>query len=112
MNTHSSPESDPPHKIILYDVYYYTHLCCLFLFLQKFVSRKLFVLAFYQFWKGISAGLALNILHDSQGRAAPPKNGLIALWPSTNEAIPHIFALPGSEFSITEITKYTYLKSG
>ena len=43
--------------------------------IQKSVSRKLFVFAFYQFWKGISAGPALNIEHDSQGRAAPPKNG-------------------------------------
>jgi len=38
----------------------------------------------------------------------PPKNGLIALWPSTNGAIPHFLVLPGSELSISEITEYTY----
>ena len=35
----------------------------------------------------------------------PPKNGLIALWPSTN----HFLVLPGSLLSITEITEYRYL---
>jgi len=39
---------------------------------------------------------------------SPPKNGLIALWPSTNGAIPYFLVLPGSELSITEITQYTY----
>ena len=38
----------------------------------------------------------------------PPKNGLIALWPSTNRAIPYFLVLLGSELSITEITEYTY----
>ena len=38
----------------------------------------------------------------------PPKNGLIALWPSTNGAIPYFLVLPGSELSITEIPEYTY----
>jgi len=38
----------------------------------------------------------------------PHKNGLIALWPSTNGAIPYFSVLPGSELSITEITEYTY----
>jgi len=41
-------------------------------------------------------------------RRDPPKNGLIALWPSTNGAIPYFFVLPGSGLSITEITQYTY----
>jgi len=41
-------------------------------------------------------------------KSPPPKNGLIALWPSTNGAIPYFLVLPGSELSITEITKYTY----
>jgi len=36
------------------------------------------------------------------------ENGLIALWPSTNGAIPYFLVLPGSELSITEITEYTY----
>ena len=36
----------------------------------------------------------------------PPKNGLIALWPSTNGAIPCFLVLPGIELSITEITWY------
>jgi len=38
----------------------------------------------------------------------PPKNGLFALWPSTNGAIPYFLVLPGSELSITEITEYIY----
>ena len=38
----------------------------------------------------------------------PPKNGLIALWPSNNGAIPYFLVLTGSELSITEITEYTY----
>ena len=38
----------------------------------------------------------------------PPKNGEIALWPSTNGAIPYFLILPGSELSITEIAGYTY----
>jgi len=37
-----------------------------------------------------------------------PKDGEKALWPSTNGAIPYFLVLPGSEFSITEITEYTY----
>ena len=41
----------------------------------------------------------------------PPKNGLIALLPSTNGAIPYFLVLPGSELSITEITEYTYFSS-
>jgi len=36
-----------------------------------------------------------------------PKNGLFTLWPSTNGEIPYFLVLPGSEFSITEITEYT-----
>jgi len=40
-------------------------------------------------------------------RKDPLKNGLIALWPSTNGAIPSFLVLPGSELSITEITEYT-----
>ena len=32
----------------------------------------------------------------------------IALWLSTNGAIAYLFVLPGSIFSITEITKYKY----
>ena len=39
----------------------------------------------------------------------PPKNGLIALWPSTNGAIPYFVVLPGSELSVTEITEYYYV---
>jgi len=39
----------------------------------------------------------------------PPKNGLIALWPSTNGAIPYFLLLLSSELSISEITEYTYL---
>jgi len=39
----------------------------------------------------------------------PPKDGEIALWPSTNGAIPYFSVLPGSELSITEITEYKYL---
>jgi len=38
----------------------------------------------------------------------PPKNGEIALWPSTNGSIPYFVVLPGSEFAITEITEYKY----
>jgi len=38
----------------------------------------------------------------------PPKNGEIALWPSTNREIVHFLVLPGSLFSITEITEYRY----
>jgi len=36
----------------------------------------------------------------------PPKNGEIALWPSTDGAIPYFLVLRGSELSITEITEY------
>ena len=43
--------------------------------------------------------------HNSE---VPPKNGLIALWPSTNGVIPYNLVLPGSELSITDITEYTY----
>ena len=38
----------------------------------------------------------------------PPKDGEIALWPSTNGVIPYFLVLPGSELSITEITEHTY----
>jgi len=44
----------------------------------------------------------------NSGKSQPPKNGLIALWPSTNGAIPYFLVLPGRELSITEITEYTY----
>jgi len=40
--------------------------------------------------------------------ASPPKNGQIALWPSTNGAIAYYLVLPGSLLSITEITEYEY----
>jgi len=36
----------------------------------------------------------------------PPKDGIIALWPSTNGSI--LLVLPGSESTITEITEYSY----
>ena len=36
------------------------------------------------------------------------KDGEIALWPSTNGAIPYFSVMLGSELSITEITEYTY----
>jgi len=39
---------------------------------------------------------------------SPPKDGEIALWPSTKGAIPYFLVLLGSELSITEITKYRY----
>jgi len=48
----------------------------------------------------------IYFLPNTGGR--PPKNGLIALWPSTNGANPYFLVLPGSELSITEITEYTY----
>ena len=54
----NSPESDPPHKIMRYWVYYSTQLC--FGFPSDTVRWKWFVLAVYQFWKGISAGPALK----------------------------------------------------
>jgi len=38
-----------------------------------------------------------------------PKNGEIALWPSTNGLIPDIIVLTGSESIFTEITKYTFI---
>jgi len=38
-----------------------------------------------------------------------PKNGLVALWPSTDGAIPYFLVLPGSEFSITEYTYFSPL---
>ena len=38
----------------------------------------------------------------------PPKNGEIALLPSTNGAIPYFLVLPGSELSISETTEYKY----
>ena len=39
----------------------------------------------------------------------PPKNGLVALLPSTNGAIPYFLVLPGSDLSIADITEYTYV---
>jgi len=39
----------------------------------------------------------------------PPKNGEIALWPSTNELIPYILVLAGSESSFTEITENNFI---
>ena len=39
----------------------------------------------------------------------PPKNGEIALWPSTNESIPYIVVLAGSASSFTEITEYNLI---
>ena len=40
--------------------------------------------------------------------SSPPMMQEIALWPSTNGAIPHFLVLPGSELSITQITEYKY----
>jgi len=45
-------------------------------------------------------------IHEDTHSMNPPKNGLIALWPSTNGAIPYFLVLPGGELSITEITEY------
>ena len=39
----------------------------------------------------------------------PPKNGEIAFWPSTNELIPYILVLAGSESSFTEITENNFI---
>ena len=47
-------------------------------------------------------------LSQNRPRDIFPKNGLIALWPSTNGAILYFLVLLGSELSITEITEYTY----
>jgi len=53
-----SPESDPPHEIMRYWI---TQPSCIFDFhLTESVRWKWFVLAVYQFWKGISAGPALK----------------------------------------------------
>ena len=49
-----------------------------------------------------------NMCHFTYIIYIPPTNGLIALWPSTNGAIPYFLVLPGSELSITEITEYIY----
>ena len=38
----------------------------------------------------------------------PPKDGEIALWPSTNGRIADFFVLPGSLSIFTEITKHKY----
>jgi len=57
-----SQESDPPHKTMRYDVYYSTLLCC-WLPPDRNLSGKWFVLAVYQFRKGISAGPALKIFY-------------------------------------------------
>ena len=43
------------------------------------------------------------------GNWYPPKNGEIALWPSTNESIPYIVVLAGSASSFTEITEYNLI---
>ena len=51
---------------------------------------------------------AVSKLKGQSSNISPPKNGLIALWPSTNGAIPYFLVLPGSELSITEITEHTY----
>ena len=50
----------------------------------------------------------VQLLYNCMVLCIPPKNGLIALWPSTNGAIPYFLVLPGSELSITEITGYAY----
>jgi len=59
------------------------------------MSRICFV---FSNWYGLSQIILLTF--------KPPKNGLIALWPSTNGVIPYFLVLPGSELSITEITEY------
>ena len=56
-----SPESDPPHKIMHYWFYYSIWLGFHF-HLTESVRWKWFVLAVYQFRKGISAGPALKYL--------------------------------------------------
>jgi len=47
----------------------------------------------------------LALLRTMWWWCTPPKDGEIALWPST---IPSFLILPGSELSITEITVYKY----
>jgi len=44
---------------------------------------------------------------DDKIRSAP-KNGLFALWPSTNGAFPYFLVLPDCELSILENTEYIY----
>jgi len=39
----------------------------------------------------------------------PPKDEVIALWPSSNGSIPYILVLAGSESSFTEITEYNFI---
>jgi len=52
--------------------------------------------------------LVASLLQKRCAYTNPPKDGEIALWSSTNGAIPYFLVLPGSELSITEITEYTY----
>jgi len=56
-------------------------------------------------YENVCLGMTAIVCDDSN----PPKNGLIALWPSTNGAIPYFVVLPGSELSVTEITEYYYV---
>jgi len=52
--------------------------------------------------------LKVNFVFKRAFRQETRVYGLIALWPSTKEAIPYFLVLPGSELPITEITEYTY----
>ena len=72
---------------------------------HEFVYRLLSELPPSQWGVAIIYVLSIWLL---QGLLWPPKNGPIALWPSTNGATPYFLVLPGSELSITEITEYKY----
>jgi len=50
----------------------------------------------------------IGAIWKSHEFSPPPKDGEIALWPSTNGVIPCFLVLPGSELSITQITEYKY----
>ena len=60
-----SPESDPPHKIMRYDVYYSTQLCCWFPPDRNLSGGNDLYWRCTRFEKAFRRGRALNILHDS-----------------------------------------------
>jgi len=60
-----SPESDPPHKIMRYDVYYSTQLCCSFPSDRNLSHGNDLYWRCTSFEKAFRQGWALNILHDS-----------------------------------------------
>jgi len=107
--THDSIASERVKTVFFIDIYTYTSGCmdtCI-------QQQRLYMYTTIQppIPLAVTFSNAVSKLKAQSSNVSPPKDGEIALCPSTNGAFVHFLVLPGSLLSISEITEYKHFSS-